>query len=446
MTQQSTYDVIIIGGGLSGLSAGVHLTANGAKVLVLEKNIACGGRATSFYHLPSQSLVDAGQHLMMGCYTETREFLRLIETKQHLFLQPSLSVNYLTGYGTHQTLKFPLLPVPLNFFAGLINFSALNWHDRSRLLHLTTSIILPDAQLLNDALSVEQWLTRYSQSPSLRKYLWDVLCIGAMNDVPANVSAAMFVNVLRTIFFGSKDASSFMFSTVPLKTLFVDPAIDYIKTGGGEVLTGKRVQTVDISNTIISSIQTMDNQFFSAKHFIIAVPWFSVEKLFRTKLPFQLPSLTSSPIVNIHLWYDKPITDYLCAAVVDSKIIQWIFFPSNIFGESSTSSLFHLSCVVSAAESVVNLHSDEILRLTIKDLMYALPQISDAKLIFSKVIKEKRATFRPAPGVNQLRPSTRTSVSNLFLAGDWTQTQYPATIEGAIKSGKQAALEVLCSK
>ena len=448
------YDDIVFGGGISGLCAAVELSARGRKVLLLEQRQYCGGRVHSFPDSVTSGIVDNGQHLMMGCYHETRRFLRLIGTDHLALLQPVLRINFLCPSQPDNHLVIARFPAPLNLLGGLIGFTAIPFKDRLKMLMVATELMnmSPEKELDLDRLTVEECLTKLGQTDISRKYLWDVITIGAMNNHPKNVSALMLFRVLRAAFFGNSENASLLIPRASLSELFVDPAVQFIKTHGGEVRTGIGVKSMIEEGTYVRSVRTSQGKVLHAKSFISAIPWYSFEEVQsashqKSKLVFSPQSgnsvkehFKSSPIISIHLWLDREITNLDFAALLETRV-QWFFNKSKLLNEKKEGIAVrqYLSLVISAADEFVGLNKKRLVEIAVEDLRRVLPRARDAKVNHSLVIKEKRATFLPSPGLEALRPQARTKFDNLFLAGDWTATGYPATIEGAVMSGRRAA-------
>lgn len=430
-------DVLIIGAGVAGLSAAVDLSARGKRVLVLEQHQSAGGRTRSFRDEFTGDMVDNGQHLLMGCYRHTRRYLQIINSQHLADLQPSLRIPYLRPGHPSVSFRCPRLPAPIHVMAGLAQFSALPLSERAGALSIGLALLTSSPGRLRalDQISADEWLGQLQQGQEARRYVWDVITIGALNEHPANVSALLLYRVLRTAFFGKIENASLMIPRADLSELLVDPAIRFIEARGGSVRTGAGVSRLVTDGNRVSAAETTAGETVQATHFISAVPWYAFESLRLhqgTEDSILSKTLISSPIVSVQLWFSQPVMDDRFAAVLD-RTIQWVFAKAGRDGRQ------HLSLVISGAGAVVEMEKEQLVRIALDDLAAVLPESAGAVPVHSLVIKERRATFLPRPGLEGHRRRTSTELANLFLAGDWTDTGYPATIEGAVMSGFRAA-------
>lgn len=436
-------DVIVIGGGLSGLSTAVDLVSRGISVLILEQRPHLGGRTYSFIDESTGDAVDNGQHLMMGCYHATRWLLATIGSNHLATLQPNLHIDFLHPDGGRSTLHCPALPAPLHLLAGLMGLRNLSLTDRLKLLRVGLEIRKNPREIEPRiaSLTVHQWLDALGQSDENKKYLWDIIAIGSLNDDPKDVSALLFYRVLRSAFLGSRDDSSLLVSRVGLTELFVQPCVDFIRARGGEIVLNCGVDESIFDGDRLREVRGSDGQIREAAAFVSAIPWYAASPLFSNaggRQGWNLNGyLQSSPIVTINLWLDRIVMDQEFVALLDSRV-HWVFNKSKMYG-STVPSRQYLSLVISGAASLVAMDSRDLVNVALKDLSRVFPRMTGAKLVHSLVVKEKRATFSPRPDVEGHRPSSKTQARNLFLAGDWTDTGYPATIEGAVLSGRKAA-------
>jgi hydroxysqualene dehydroxylase len=449
-------DVIVLGGGISGLSAAVELAAAGLQPLVLEQRGYCGGRAYSFVDAASNEVIDNGQHLLMGCYTATRRYLRTIGAEPLVELQPSLRIPFLHSDEGKKVFACPQIPTPLHLFSGLMRFSPIPLLDRFKMLNVAFDLVFSSSSKEKrlDTLTADIWLRQHNQSELSRKFLWDVITIGALNNAPYHVSALMLYRVLRASFLGNRENSCLLFPRTDLSTVLINPAVDFIRQHGGDVLTNVEVTKLHSPLSQIDRIQTNDGKKHYANHIISALPWFALRRLLensnldapsilKTAQPLDWDRFQPSPIIAIHIWLDREVMTEPFAASIDTRI-QWIFNRTNLVGKTELSKKTlgrrqQLSLVISGAQEFIEQSKEELVRIAWEDVCQVLPHARTAVIVHSSVIKEKRATFSPTPGLESFRPQTQTSISNFFLAGDWTATGYPATIEGAVLSGQRAA-------
>ncbi len=434
-------DVVVIGGGVSGLTAAVDLSSYGFSVLLVEQKQHCGGRTYSFVHRETGDEVDNGQHLMMGCYRSTLKFLTTIGALSTVTIQKNLSVAFQHSERGLFRLQAVSFPAPLNVLIGLLRLKSLTFFQRLSLLRVGVALFFarPDDDTQLQSLTVSEWLVRLHQPEVNKKYLWDILAIGTLNDSPSVVSAALFVKVLQSAFLGRRLNSSMVIPKRGLSSVLVDPAINFLTQNKSVVLTNTSVDRVVIKEGSVVGVVLNSGETVSTRAVVSAVPYFDAPKIFEKGAIAQLSELqspgnfVSSAIVTVHLWFDKNFIGEEFVALLDSPI-HWVFNKSKMYGKKEGGGSY-LSLVISGAANFVEREKEEIVALAVSELSRFFPRCVDATLIHSLVIKEKRATFSPRVGVERFRPSHTTSVKNLFLAGDWTDTKLPATIEGAAQSG-----------
>ena len=442
-------DVIVIGAGFAGLSAAAALAERNVRVLVLEARPALGGRATAFTDPATGERVDNGQHVMFGCYHETFQFLRRIGTDSHVLVQRQLTVDTIDRSGRRSRLKCPVLPSPLHLLAGVLTWDALGWRDRLSALRIRSALqprragsakrTRRDEQQL-DTVTVREWLEAHGQTPRLIELLWEPLAVAALNQ-PIDIAAATtFVAVLARVFGRDPRSASLALPLKPLDELYALPARSYIEQRGGSVETGA-VARIDVSGDTPNV--TVGGRRLDAGAIICAVPWYALAEVFPDR-PAALATVLdaaartdASPIVTVNLWFDRVVTDQMFIGL-PGRTMQWVFDKRTIFGEQAS----HLSLVSSGAASVVGRSNHELIELALDEVRSALPAARAAVMTRGVVVREKRATFSVAPG-QPLRPSVKTPVPGLFLAGDWIDTGLPATIEGAVVSGHHAAAAAL---
>jgi squalene-associated FAD-dependent desaturase len=440
-------DVIVIGAGFAGLSAAVRLTRQGARVLVLEARSRLGGRATAFPDRETGELVDNGQHVLMGCYSETFAFLRDIGAQDNVRVDPQLAITMIDRQGRRTRLSCPALPAPLHLVAGVLEWEALSWRDRLSVLGMATPLKNARRELRPGATvkaaspdeTVENWLIRNGQTPRLRELLWDPLALAALNQPPARAAASPFARVLAEMFSDDPRAAAIALPTRPLHLMYAEPARAYIERHGGSVRTGAAAKIVlDAERGAVTGVRAGD-ETVPTDRVISSVPWFALAELFDEAPPAlhgvldRARRMTSSPIVTVNLWFDRRVLD-LPVLGLPGRAMQWVFDKRLVFGDDAS----HLSLVSSGAAEILAETNIELVHRAHAELLEALPDVRAAKLLRATVVREPRATFSLAPG-EPARPSTETGVPGLLLAGDWIATGLPATIESAVRSGHMAA-------
>ena len=434
-------DVAVIGGGVAGLTAAVDLASHGYSVLLIEQKEHCGGRTYSFVHEETGDDVDNGQHLMMGCYHATLRFLGTIGSLRRISIQKNLSVSFRHPEKGASMLRAASLLAPLNLLVGLLRLKSLSLIQRIMLFRVGAALIsrAPGEEERLRSMTVSQWLDSLSQPDENKKYLWDILAIGTLNDSPSVVSAALFVKVLRSAFMGTSSDSSMVIPREGLSRIFADSAVDYLTKHGGRVILGKGVGALHVQNGVVTTVSLDDGEEITPRAVISAVPYFGLTKMLGEEALRSFPEFRSldgfrpSAIITIHLWFDIPFVDEEFVALLDSPI-HWVFNKSKLLS-GRKSGLSYLSLVVSGATDLAEIGKEKLVEMAILELRRFYPESAKANLVHSLVIKEKRATFSPRVGTEALRPSHTSAVKNFFLAGDWTDTKLPATIEGAVQSG-----------
>jgi squalene-associated FAD-dependent desaturase len=433
--------IVIIGGGFAGLAAGVRLSERGYTVLVLERRNHLGGRAYSFIDSTTGDVVDNGQHLFMGCYHHTIAFLKTIGRLDRLKFQERPRVEFLGREG-FTSFDCPPLPAPLHVLAGLVKMKGLGARDKLRAFNVGRAII-GNGKFSPEGLTVDQWLDELGQSPTIKTRFWNPMVIATLNQSPDIASARMLKVVLQEAFAGSSKSANIGISRVGLSDLYTDGATDFIRSHGGNVQTGAQVQRLIFEHGErgrVTAVELKDGELVEADYFISAVPPAALFAMLpdelRSKEFASLEKLGSSPIVSINLWFDRPVIDREFVGLLGTRS-QWIFNKDLILPTGKRSN--QIAVIISAARDFVDWTRGDLVEMAVSDLNQLLPESRSAVLLHSAIVKEREATLSHTVESDSFRLGPRTSISNLILAGDWTDTGLPATIESAVISGDVAA-------
>jgi hydroxysqualene dehydroxylase len=442
-------DVVVIGGGFAGLAAGVELAERGLRVAVLERKPALGGRAYSFEDPDTGDFVDNGQHVLMGCYTETLDFVRKVGSGDKLVFQQDLEIEMLADAGRSAMLRTAHLPGPLHMSAALLRYRHLSIGERLRAVRGGLKL-LAMRRRERDALekmTVAELMDHLRQGDNARRAFWYPLAIATLNDEPAVSSAALLAEVLKRAFFSRRSDSAFVYPRVGLSELYCAAAQDYIEKRGGVVASHATVETLELGdNGAVARVRLRDGRRLEAANFISAAPphhmlRFLPESAVADPFFARLTGLSSSPIICVHAWFDREVTRSAFVGFIGTTT-QWLFNKRRIFERHGERHPGYLSFVISGARSLVDRSNEELLDVVLADLRTMIPSSKNAKLTKALVLKEKQATMAPEPRSYELRPGVATPLANFFLAGDWVQTGLPATIESAVISGRAAARAV----
>jgi squalene-associated FAD-dependent desaturase len=429
------FDALVIGGGCAGFSAATALADRGARVLVLEARPGLGGRATAFTDPETGERVDNGQHILMGCYHETLDFLERIGAADRVRWQSGLRLPMIDREGRESTLALPALPSPLHFLAGVMAWDALNWSERFSVLKAGSA--LRGNGHMATGISVRQWLSQIGQAPRLCELFWEPLALAALNQSIDQAEASSFKRVLERVFGPDPSCAALVMPAVPLDELYAEPSRRWLIDRGSEVRVNSPARVV-FERDRVAGVRVRDEQI-NAPIVISTVPWYAFHSLFDTPPPqisgtlANAAALNSLPIVTVNLWFDDAVMrDPLIG--LPGRNFQWVFDRRAIVGGDAS----HLSLISSGAETIVALSNDALVQMALGEVRAALPAARTARFRKGLAVREKRSTFSLAPDAPP-RPETRTAIDGLLLAGDWIETGLPATIESAVISGHRAS-------
>lgn len=428
----------MIGGGCAGLSAATALVERGARVRVVEARSCLGGRSRSWTDPVTGDIEDNGQHLILGCYAEFLTFAARTGGIETVRFQDRLELVLCEPGGKTRILRPGPLPPPLDLLWGLLRFRGFPWSDliaARRLLRVVRSGNEPP-----EGLDVERWLAGFGQSRAARRLLWDPLVLATLNLSPGEAPASLLSRVIDRALAAGPEASRIGFPTRGLGALVVDPAAEYLGRNGGEVFARAAVRSIDLDpEGRFRSASTRDGMRHEAASVVLALPPRETARLLPSYAtgfgPLQAQRMSESPIVAVHAWFDRPVAEHAMAGLLDSSV-HWVFDRGRIGGARPPG---YVALVTSAADRFASLPPEEVLRESVRELARFLPRVRQARLLRFRVLKERSATPRLRPSILQIRPAARTAIPNLYLAGDWTDTGLPATLEGAAASGHRAA-------
>jgi squalene synthase HpnD len=428
--------VVVLGGGYAGLAAATELILRGHDVTLVESRALLGGRAHSFVDSKSGQTLDNGQHILMGCYHDTLAFLRQLGVSERLYSPPGLQVPFVSEKG--QSTLAATLPAPLHLLSALLGYDELSWADKRAAIRLAVKLRLGRRPRLKE--SVETWLKRWKQTPNIIRALWEPLCIAALNEPVATASGRLFATVIRRSFLGGADDSKILLSRVGLSDLFAPEVRRLLEMCRGSIRLQAPVAGLRFEGSMLREVQLNDGSSFQPDAVVSALPWHVLRALLpaESKLAQACRQIQDAPIVSLHLWMDRPVLTEPFVGLLDSPV-HWVFSRDHIHGAEAGQAGHIITAVVSGARDLVEKSATELEDLTLKELERFIPEARGARVLHRMVYKARSATFAATPETEEHRPGVNTEWYNFWLAGDWTDTGLPATIEGAVVSGRRAA-------
>jgi len=442
--------VAVVGGGLAGLAAAVRLAEHGLQVELFEARPRLGGRAASFRDALSGELVDRCRHVSMGCCTALADLCR--RTGLADCFQRHRRLHFFGPDGTRcDFAAASWLPAPLHLLPGLLRLKYLRLKDRLGIARamfrlareasgLTPGPTRPDPDS-SDTTTIGTWLRAQGQSESAIGGFWSVVLRSALAETVDRASLAAARKVFVDGFLGSRRAYELELPTIPLAELFDLRLGDWLTNRGVTVHRGCRVRQINGDGRRAAGLVFCDGSQREFDFFVVAVPWHKVSKLLSTPILETVPALGDLsqlqpvPITAIHLWFDRPITD-LPHAVLVGRLGQWVFRDEESAGQARP---LHYQVVISGSGELNQRRREEVVAQVRSELEAIWPAARAAQLVRWRMVTEPAAVFSMRPGIERFRPPHQTPVANLALAGDWTATGWPATMEGAVRSGNSAA-------
>ena len=452
---------IVLGGGLAGIAAAVRLASAGVAVTLVETRQRLGGRATSFVDPTTGQVLDNCQHVLLGCCTNLLDLYARLGVAQCIAWQKSIyfatPVDEPRTQWVIDTLQADDLPAPLHLSASLLAFQGLKPGEKIALARAMLAMmrIGRTGRAGYHGLTFARFLDDQGQPRSLVEKFWAPVGVGAVNETVERMPADYAMQVFQEGMLAHQEAWLMGLASVPLVKLY-DPAEKVITAAGGQVLLSTSVQgfSTGADGSRVTGLQIDGGRELHAEVCLSALPFDRVDKLLTPAMRAadarlaRLGELTVSPILGIHLFFrcppDRPVMNLPHVALTRSPL-HWVFNKSMDVGEGG-GMVQHLHGVISAAHDLVDQPAEAIMALALEEIARVFPRARGSKLHHARVIKEKRATFSARPGIAALRPAQAPGpkgVRNLYLAGDWTATGWPATMEGATRSGYLAAAAAL---
>ena len=535
---------MVLGGGIAGIASAVFLLEQGYPVTLVEARRFLGGRVFSFTDEETGVPVDNGQHVIVGCCSYFIGFLKRLGVSDQWYLQPRLRLRVLDRQGKEGLLAASRLPAPFHLLPALLAYPHLETGDKIRAIAaLARAKFTNRHQPYLEEMTFYQWLKQQGQSERAIQNLWNLLVMPTLNDDVREVSAAMGLMIVQEGMLEGYHNADVGYAADGLLAAIGEPAKKYLLDKGARLLLGSSVRRVCLGSNRVKGIELASGDVVTGEVYVSALPFSVLLGVLPGDIieqPFlqRLSSLETSPIVNIHLWYDRPVMDGDFCALIDSPL-QWVFNKSAILGgehkdspalsseikippaplyqrgagphhpplsqrergddplsdsppsqggesqslppweggrlgwglngigkspfrkggfrgisahadqspsrEEETDQGQYICISVSAAWEYIDKAREELAQQFIDEMAEVFPRAREAKVKRSIVVKQRHATFRCLPGANELRPGSQTPIANLFLAGEWTDTGWPSTMESAVRSGYNAAQAIISS-
>ncbi len=447
----------MVGGGLAGMSSAVALAEAGLRVHLLEKRPHLGGRATS-YLLPNGEHVDNCQHVTLGCCTNLDDFYRRVGATDKIHTYDRLL--FADPAGHRGIIEASPLAAPFHLAPSFALFPSLTWADKRAIARAMLTIARSGGRPVSTdtagGMTMLDWLRRHGQTQGSIERFWSVVLVSALDEELARTDVRYGVEVFWKAFLANRAGFRLGIPSVPLAELY-DGCRAAIERRGGEVHLRAGVREIRVTGDRVTSLRLENGDELTADSYLVAVPHDVLPALLppavveREPVFANLRNLRAAPITGVHFWFDREVMAEPYLTVLD-RTTQWIFNKSRLYTVSAeqagrngapSATGQYLQLVISASYDLVPRSRQEIIELCRRELREILPATGEAQLLKATVIKETSATFSPEPGCDRWRPAQKSPIKGLFLAGDWTATGWPATMEGAVRSGYLAAEAIL---
>ncbi|KAA3600414.1 MAG: hypothetical protein DWQ06_09220 [Calditrichaeota bacterium] len=435
--------ITIVGGGFAGVNSAILLSEKGFDVTLVESRKFLGGRVNSFQK--GEDFFDNGQHLMLACYEETLKLFEKLGTTHLLKFYSKLEIDFYNSQtALKNTLSCPKLPAPFHLVSGILGISNLDFQTKFRMLLSGIGLLRKNKNL--DEISISQWLQENFQNQKSIELFWKPIASAIMNFPIEKSSALVWENVLKTAFFNCYENTLWVLPKTNYQALFYKPALGLLEKLNCKVLLRKPVYKISKKNEKFE-IDLKGKAKLESDLLLLTIPNWKIasilsEELLENSFFQNIRELKHSSILDATLIFEKPLWEKdFCAFY--GGFLQWAFNKRRIWNLKSGD---RISITFSHSQDLGKISNEEVIKKSLVELRNCFPELIDNKLLDFVIVRENKATFSPFLGQNEFRLSQKTPIENLFLAGDWTNTGFPSTIEGAVVSGSKAVQEILKSQ
>lgn len=423
-----------MGGGLAGLATALALASSGRRVKVFEARSFLGGRATSYPLNTADEdspTIDNCQHVLLRCCANLMDFYRRLGVADRIHFYREFY--WIEPGGRMSIMRRGLLPAPLHFTESFATLKFLPLGDRLGIGRALLSVPRDFRERTDlDRITMMDWLREKKQGTGAIERFWRQILVSAISEDLERMAAIHGLQVFAVGFLSSASAYEMGVPNVPLADLYGPEA--WAQFPQVEFAYRSNVQRVQVEGARFTGL-VVNGNFIPTEACVLAVPFEKIAPI-APDLALNLAPFTHSPITGIHLWFDRPVTELPHATLLD-RTIQWMY---------NKGAGKHIQLVVSASRSLVEMGRADVIEMALRELKEFFPKTSEATLQRAHVVKEVRAIFSAVPGLETARPESATSIPNVYLAGDWTRSGWPATMEGAVRSGYLAAEALLTAR
>ena len=440
-SQTERKSVVVIGGGVAGIAASVTLAESGFKPMLLEKRPLLGGRASSATDPHTGERIDECQHGTMRCCTELTSLLAQLGVDDKIEYFDTLE--FLDGQGRRSVIKGSHFPAPLHTALSFLTFRSLGLKDKLGIARGMLCMLRAHSDERNEELAFGEWLSKTGQTELAIRHFWRPILISSCNEEPERIACSFAFKIFVEGFLSTANGYHFGVPTVPLATLYTEPTISYLHRNGGCVRTRATVSKLHFSAGRITGLELTGGEYVQADYIISSLQSDMLLKMIPKEVQIhsdywsKLSEFELVPLLGAHLWFEGKIEAPPALAILDREI-EWIFNRSRNLKLPSDKETC-LSVVISASRRYAQLDKNSLVEQIVSEARACLPQLNSSKLLRTYLVRWPKATFSPKPGVNGIRPVQRSPIPNLFVAGEWTRTEWPSTMEGAARSGRLAA-------